>query len=95
MGAVLSSIQGTLVVGVVLAGLYALYRAALPKPLAGIPYNRDAANKVFGDIPEMMGYVMRTKRVFVSRRRCCRPLLPTPNRHIMFLRRPPNHIQHN
>ncbi|KAH6635928.1 cytochrome P450 [Chaetomium tenue] len=64
MGAVLSSVQGTLLLGAVLAGLYALYRAALPKPLAGIPYNRDAANKLFGDIPEMMGYVMRTKRVF-------------------------------
>ncbi|KAH6838508.1 cytochrome P450 [Chaetomium sp. MPI-CAGE-AT-0009] len=64
MGAVLSSIQGTLVVGVLLAGLYALYRAALPKPLAGIPYNRDAAGKLFGDVPEMMAYVMRTKRVF-------------------------------
>jgi hypothetical protein len=66
MGAVLSSVQGTLLAGVLLAGLYMLYRAALPKPLANIPYNRDAANKLFGDVPEMMGYVMRTKRIFVS-----------------------------
>ncbi|KAI0537484.1 cytochrome P450 [Xylaria digitata] len=35
-----------------------------PKPLAGIPYNRDAANKMLGDIPEMVGYIMRTKRIF-------------------------------
>lgn len=83
MGAVLSSVQGTFLLGAVLAGLYALYRAALPKPLAGIPYNRDAANKVFGDIPEMMGYVMRTKRVFVSRCRGCQ-LCPTntPTPHL-------------
>ena len=66
MGAVLSSVQGTLVLGVVLAGLYLAYRAALPKPLPNIPYNRDAAKKLLGDIPEMMSYVMRTKRIFVS-----------------------------
>lgn len=41
-------------------------RLLLPKPLPGIPYNRDAADRLFGDVPEMMGYVMRTKRIFVS-----------------------------
>ncbi|KAK4155762.1 hypothetical protein C8A00DRAFT_13220 [Chaetomidium leptoderma] len=64
MGAVVSSVQGTVVVGVLLVGLYMAYRAALPKPLANIPYNRDAAHKLFGDVPEMVGYVMRTKRIF-------------------------------
>ncbi|KAH8657998.1 cytochrome P450 [Xylariales sp. PMI_506] len=43
---------------------YVGYRLILPKPLVGIPYNRDAAGKLFGDIPEMMGYVIRTKRIF-------------------------------
>lgn len=47
--------------------LYWAYRRILPKPIPGIPYNKDAANKLFGDIPEMMGYVMRTKRIFVRR----------------------------
>lgn len=65
MGAIFSSLGGTLVFGAVLLGLYVLYRAALPKPLEGIPYNRDAAGKLFGDVPEMMGYVIRTKRIFV------------------------------
>lgn len=51
---------------VILAILYIGYRAALPKPLPGIPYNQDAAGKLFGDVPEMMGYVKRTKRIFVS-----------------------------
>lgn len=74
MGAVLSSVQGTLIFGVVLVGLYRLYCAALPKPLPNIPYNRDAANKLFGDVPEMMAYVMRTKRIFVSPRAFCVPL---------------------
>lgn len=66
MGAVLSSVQGTLVLGVVLAGVYLAYRAVLPKPLPNIPYNRDAAKMLLGDVPEMMSYVMRTKRMFVS-----------------------------
>lgn len=51
---------------IILAVLYVGYRAALPKPLPDIPYNRDAAGKLFGDVPEMMGYVKRTKRIFVS-----------------------------
>lgn len=51
---------------VILAVLYIGYRKALPKPLPDIPYNQDAAGKLFGDVPEMMGYVKRTKRIFVS-----------------------------
>ncbi|KAK4235980.1 cytochrome P450 [Achaetomium macrosporum] len=64
MGAVVSFIESTLVVGFVVVGLYWAYRAALPKPLKGIPYNRNAVDKLFGDVPEMIGYVMRTKRIF-------------------------------
>ncbi|KAI3341508.1 cytochrome P450 [Ustulina deusta] len=64
MGAVFSSFGGNLLLGFLLVGLYLGRRAILPKPLAGIPYNRDAVNKTFGDVPEMMGYVMRTKRIF-------------------------------
>ena len=68
MGAVFSSFGSTLLIAGLLIAAYAGYRAALPKQLPGIPYNRDAAGKLFGDIPEMMGYVIRTKRIFVSRR---------------------------
>ncbi|RWA13733.1 hypothetical protein EKO27_g1376, partial [Xylaria grammica] len=64
MGAVFSSTRGNLLVLFLAAALYLGRRAILPKPLAGIPYNRDAASKLFGDVPEMMGYVMRTKRIF-------------------------------
>ncbi|KAI1427997.1 cytochrome P450 [Xylaria sp. FL1777] len=64
MGAVFSSVQGNLLVAFLAVALYLGYRAILPKPLAGIPYNRDASQKLFGDVPEMMGYVMRTKRIF-------------------------------
>jgi hypothetical protein len=54
----LSSIIGTLLAAAALLGLYMAYRAALPKPLADIPYNRDAAKGLFGDVPEMMRYVL-------------------------------------
>lgn len=59
------STQGSLLLASVLAVLYLGYRAALPKPLPGIPYNHDAARKLFGDVPEMMGHIRRTKRIFV------------------------------
>jgi len=64
MGALFSSLPGTFIIAAVLVAAYAGYRAALPKPLPGIPYNQAAAGKLFGDVPELMGYVMRTKRIF-------------------------------
>ncbi|TGJ81403.1 hypothetical protein E0Z10_g7360 [Xylaria hypoxylon] len=64
MGAVFSSARENLLVALLVVALYLGRRAILPKPLAGIPYNRDAANRMFGDVPEMMGYIIRTKRIF-------------------------------
>jgi hypothetical protein len=63
--AVTNSIWGALALGCGSIALYIAYRAILPKPIPGIPYNKDAAGKLLGDIPEMMSYVMRTKRIFV------------------------------
>lgn len=68
MGVNMSSLGATLVVAVAAIGLYTLYRAVLPKPLEGIPYNKEAADKLLGDVPEMMGYVLKTKRIFVRTR---------------------------
>lgn len=62
----LQSFGGVVPIGITLFILYILYRAALPKPLEGIPYNMAAAKKLFGDVPEMIAYVMKTKRIFVS-----------------------------
>jgi len=51
MGSVISS-YGSALVGAVLAiALYAIYRAALLKPLADIPYNRDASREAFRERP--------------------------------------------
>ncbi|KAK8123013.1 hypothetical protein PG984_011683 [Apiospora sp. TS-2023a] len=64
MGAVFSSTGGTLVLFALAVAAYLGQRAIRPRPLAGIPYNRDGAAKLFGDIPEMMGFVMKTGQVF-------------------------------
>lgn len=55
----------SLLSGGVFLVLYLAYRALLPKPLPGIPYNKDAANKLFGDVPEVMSYVKSTKQIYV------------------------------
>jgi hypothetical protein len=36
---------------VILAVGYYLYRAALPKPIPGIPYNEASAKRILGDAP--------------------------------------------
>jgi hypothetical protein len=59
--------------GIITLCLYLAYRAILPKPIAGIPYNKDAAGRMLGDIPEMIGYVRRTKRIFVGNSAALRP----------------------
>ncbi|KAL1615347.1 hypothetical protein SLS54_009128 [Diplodia seriata] len=64
MDAVVPSAGAASIAGGLLLVLYLMYRAALPKPLPGIPYNKEAASKLLGDVPEMMGYVRRTKRIF-------------------------------
>lgn len=76
MGVLLSTEGKALLVSGLAAAVYFGYRAALPRPLPGIPYNRDAANKLLGDVPEMIRYVMRTKRVFVCH--LLPSLLPPP-----------------
>lgn len=68
MGAVLSIVDAPVLIAVIVAGLYFLRRLMLPKPISNIPFNHDAASKTFGDVPELMGYVIRTKRVFVRSR---------------------------
>ncbi|SPO01564.1 related to TRI13 - cytochrome P450 [Cephalotrichum gorgonifer] len=64
MGVELSTEASALLVGGLGVALYFGYSAALPKPLPDIPYNRDAGASLLGDMPEMIRYVIRTKRVF-------------------------------
>ncbi|KAI0862939.1 cytochrome P450 [Xylaria cubensis] len=46
--------------------LFLLYRAALPKPLAGIPYNEVSAHNVFGDVPAMLSHIANDDGTFIS-----------------------------
>ncbi|KAF4851000.1 Cytochrome P450 monooxygenase TRI13 [Colletotrichum siamense] len=39
---------------VLILSAYALYLFLLPKPIPGIPYNKDAANSLMGDIPALL-----------------------------------------
>ncbi|KAF4536396.1 Cytochrome p450 monooxygenase [Lasiodiplodia theobromae] len=64
MGEKFPSAGAAAIAGGVFLVLYMIYRAALPRPIPGIPHNKDAASKILGDIPEMMGHVKRTKRIF-------------------------------
>ena len=47
------STLGVIGVIVLFAG-YLAYQALLPKPIPGIPYNKEAAKRLFGDVPELM-----------------------------------------
>ena len=43
--------------------VYLAYRAALPRPIPGIPHHVSAANSILGDIPSMVRYFTSTKEV--------------------------------
>lgn len=52
------------VLGAVLVLFYALYRAALPKPIPGIPYHEASAKSVLGDAPAMLRHKNKNATVF-------------------------------
>jgi len=52
------------ILGAVLLTLYRLYRALLPKPLPGIPYNKDALNNLLGDMPAMVSHIKKTEEMY-------------------------------
>ena len=52
------------VLGVVFLAVYIVYRAALPRPIAGIPYHKDSATRILGDAPAMIKHKQRYGTVF-------------------------------
>jgi hypothetical protein len=36
---------------------FLVYRAALPRVIPGIPYNQESANRLLGDVPELLGHI--------------------------------------
>lgn len=43
--------------------LFVLYRRCIPKPIPGIPYNKEAI-RPFGDVPSVIGHIRRTSEVW-------------------------------
>ncbi|UKZ80173.1 hypothetical protein TrVFT333_007930 [Trichoderma virens FT-333] len=43
--------------------LYLVYRWLLPKPIPGIPFNKDAKSSLLGDIPSMVKHSMKTQEL--------------------------------
>ncbi|KAK3070360.1 hypothetical protein LTR53_010602 [Teratosphaeriaceae sp. CCFEE 6253] len=44
--------------------VYLLHRAALPKPIDGIPFNPDAAARILGDVPAALAHHKQTSEMF-------------------------------
>lgn len=49
------------VVVLLIASAILLYRRSFPKPYPGIPYNPAAANRISGDLPDLLEHYKRTK----------------------------------
>lgn len=60
----LSPQTAVLLVGSVLLSLVLCYRWALPKPIPGIPYNKEAVKSIFGDAGSMVAYTSKTQEMF-------------------------------
>ncbi|KAI0124990.1 cytochrome P450 [Xylariales sp. AK1849] len=50
--------------GVVIFAVYVVYRAALPRPIAGIPYHKNSTTRILGDAPAMVRHIQRCGTVF-------------------------------
>lgn len=53
-----------LLVGGVLLSLILCYRWALPRPIPGIPYNKEAVKSIFGDASSMVAHTSKTQEMF-------------------------------
>ncbi|KAH7356145.1 cytochrome P450 [Pyrenochaeta sp. MPI-SDFR-AT-0127] len=51
------------ITGVLFLATFSLYRWLLPKPIPGIPFNPEATNSIFGDIPSMLNHLKTHKTV--------------------------------
>ena len=54
-----------LLAGVLVTLGFLLYRAALPKPIPGIPCARYSINRLFGDVPDALKYHAKTSETVV------------------------------
>ena len=52
-----------LVASLVLAAIFFLYHLARPKPIPGIPYDRESARNIFGDVPAALKHHAETSEM--------------------------------
>ena len=52
-----------LLLAIFIALIYIVYHASIPSPIPGIPYNKQAARKPFGDIPAAMKWHAETSEL--------------------------------
>jgi len=53
-----------MLVGILAVAIYVAYRLALPTPIPGIPYNKEAAKHIFGDVPSIIRAVSETNEIW-------------------------------
>jgi len=53
-----------MLVGILAVAIYVAYRLALPRPIPGIPYNKEAAKHIFGDVPSIIRAVSETNEIW-------------------------------
>jgi hypothetical protein len=51
------------IIGGISSCLFLFYRWALPRPIPGIPYNKEATKTLLGDVVPMVKYISKTQEV--------------------------------
>lgn len=61
-----SGTNAGLLVAVLILAACLLYRAALPKPIPGIPYHDASSKKLLGNVPALLAHIKKTEGNFVT-----------------------------
>ncbi|GAB1204346.1 hypothetical protein APSETT445_002999 [Aspergillus pseudonomiae] len=56
----------SLLVAAIIVAVYALYRAALPKPIPGIPYDVASSHRLLGNVPAMLANIKKSEGTFIT-----------------------------
>ncbi|KAI9742533.1 MAG: hypothetical protein M1818_003673 [Claussenomyces sp. TS43310] len=56
----------SLLVAAIILAVCALYRAALPKPIPGIPYHAASSRRLLGNVPAMLAYIEKSEGTFIT-----------------------------
>lgn len=64
LGFEVGKLSPVFILGGILLSIYGLYRALLPKPLPGIPCNKEVLGSILGDMPAMVGHITKTQEMY-------------------------------